>query len=120
MRINRLIGCVPWIRRLHFHEVGDHLGPQNAAVLVGELNGSVSIIRSLARLDSHIKFTWRIEIEELAEIFFLFSSEKEGETVKSETFSAVFSVFIRGRKIFARASGFSRLENQACMKLGLD
>lgn len=41
-----------------FEELGDHLGTEDAAVLIRELDGPINTVGSLARFHSHVKFTY--------------------------------------------------------------
>ena len=43
------------VRRPHLHELGEHLLAEDAAVLVGERDGTVAPVRSLARLYAHVE-----------------------------------------------------------------
>ena len=47
------------VRGAHLHELGDHLGAQDAPVAVAQLDGTVLVVRGLARLDPHVEFAWR-------------------------------------------------------------
>ena len=45
----------PGVGASHLHELGDHLGPEDAAVLVGQLDRTVPVVGRLAGLHPHVE-----------------------------------------------------------------
>ena len=47
----------PGVRGSHLHELRDHLGPEDAAVGVAQLDGPVAVVGGLAGFHAHVELT---------------------------------------------------------------
>ena len=52
--------CGPRVSAPHLHVLWNHFGTEDAAVLVGQLDGPVAVVGGLAGLDPHVEFTWKM------------------------------------------------------------
>ena len=59
----------PRVRGAHLHKLGDHLGPEDAPVLVTQLDRTVLGVGGLARFHAHVELAWKKRKKEEKKMF---------------------------------------------------